>query len=120
MNKLQQEALSSAKANAAVEMKWAELLEKSIPQELYHEIQTQMTDCNTIIKSKDQLIKEFQNQLRAKDEEYIKVLHQHDKEIDEVLSKVRSEFRLLGNEYETELNKIEEAFLEERERIITG
>lgn len=30
--KLQQEALISAKANAAVEMKWTELLEKEIPQ----------------------------------------------------------------------------------------
>lgn len=30
--KLQQEALVSAKANAAVEMKWTELLEKEIPQ----------------------------------------------------------------------------------------
>ncbi len=30
--KLQQEALTSAKANAAIEMKWTELLEKEIPQ----------------------------------------------------------------------------------------
>ena len=28
-----------AKANAAIEMKWGELLEKEIPQELYHDIQ---------------------------------------------------------------------------------
>lgn len=33
--KLQQEALISAKANAAVEMKWTELLEKEIPQVTY-------------------------------------------------------------------------------------
>lgn len=74
--KLQTEALSSAKANAAIEMKWAELLEKEIPQELHHEIQTQLVSCNAIIRSKDDLITEFQRQLRSKDEEYVRTLRQ--------------------------------------------
>ncbi len=116
--KLQQEALTSAKANAAIEMKWAELLEKEIPQELHQEIQFQMESCNGIIRSKDELIADFQQQLRAKDEEYVRALRQHAEDIDELLSRIRSEFVELQAEYDKELDTIEEAYLEERERII--
>lgn len=98
--KLQQEALNSAKANAAIEMKWAELLEKEIPQELHHEIQLQIESCNSIIRSKDDLINDFQQQLRAKDEEYVRSLRQQAEDIDELLNRVRKEFTELQSEYD--------------------
>jgi dynein regulatory complex protein 1 len=116
--KLQQEALNSAKANAAIEMKWAELLEKEIPQELHHEIQLQMESCRSVIKSKDDLINDFQQQLRSKDEEYVRALKQHAEDIDDLLSKIRREFNELQAEYDKELDVIEETYLEERERLI--
>jgi dynein regulatory complex protein 1 len=116
--KLQHEALNSAKANAAIEMKWAELLEKEIPQELHHEIQLQMESCRGIIKSKDDLINDFQQQLRSKDEEYVRALKQHAEDIDDLLSKIRREFNELQAEYDKELDVIEETYLEERERLI--
>lgn len=118
LTKLQNEAFNSAKANAAIELKWAELLEKDIPQELYMDIQDQMAGCNAIIKSKDELIAEFQRQLRGKDEEYVRTLRQQAEDIEEVMSRIRREFRELNNEYERELTKIEDAYSEERERII--
>lgn len=116
--KLQQEALNSAKANAAIEMKWAELLEKEIPQELHHEIQIQIESCNSIIRSKDELISDFQQQLRAKDEEYVRALRQQAEDVDELLNRIRKEFTELQTEYDKELDAIEEAYLEERERLI--
>lgn len=116
--KLQQEALASAKANAAIEMKWAELLEKDIPQELHQEINLQMESCHKIISSKDDLIKDFQQQLRAKDEEYVRTLRQQADDVDDLLGRIRSEFKELQGEYEKEFDSIEEAYLEERERII--
>jgi dynein regulatory complex protein 1 len=71
---MQNEAISSSKANASIESKWVDLLAKDIPQELESEIHQQMQDCNAIIKSKDDLILEFQKQLRYKDEEYVNTL----------------------------------------------
>lgn len=38
---LQEEAISSGKQNAAIEMRWAELLELNMPQQLYSEIEAQ-------------------------------------------------------------------------------
>lgn len=117
--KLQHEALASAKANAAIEMKWGELLEKEIPQELHHDIQIQMDSCNAIIKSKDELITDFQVQLRAKDEEYVRTLRQQADDVDELITRIRREFKELQYEYDKELDTIEEAYFEERDRIIT-
>jgi dynein regulatory complex protein 1 len=116
--KLQQEALVSAKANAAVEMKWTELLEKEIPQELFQEIQQQMESCSAIIRSKDELINDFQLQLRSKDEEYVRALRQHADDIDSLLNRIRSEFRDLQSAYDSELDCIEDAYLKERDAIV--
>ena len=116
--KLQHEALTSAKANAAIEMKWAELIEKEIPQELHQDIQAQMTGCASIIKSKDNLISEFLMQLRGKDEEYVRSLRQQAEDVESLLSKIRSEFNGMHTEYDRELDAIEDAYIEEREKII--
>lgn len=116
--KLQHEALASAKANAAIEMKWAELLEREIPQELHHEIQQQMSSCSSIIHSKDSLISEFQRQLRGKDEEYVRALRKQAADIEELLVRIRKEFRELHTEYDKELDAIEDAFGEERDKMI--
>jgi dynein regulatory complex protein 1 len=118
LGKLQQEALTSAKANAAIEMKWAELLEREIPQELHRDIQIQMTSCSDVIHSKDQLIGDFHKQLRGKDEEYVRTLRQQSDDVQDLLSRVRREFSELQNEYDKELDSIEEAYLEERDRTI--
>ena len=45
-----------------------------IPQELHEDMQSQMEACTEVIKSKDELIADFQRQLRAKDEEYVRAL----------------------------------------------
>ena len=118
LTKLQQEALSSAKANAAIEMKWAELLEKDIPQELHHDIQLQMASCQSIISSKDSLTSEFLLQLRSKDEEYVRALRQQSEDVENLLTHIRSEFKDMQTEYDKEIDAIEDAYLDERDRII--
>jgi dynein regulatory complex protein 1 len=118
LSKLQGEAFGSAKANAAIEMRWAELLEKEIPQELHAEMQMQMQACTEVIKSKDELIADFQRQLRAKDEEYVRALRQQSEEVSSLLVRIRSEFSELQEAYDKELETIEDAYNDERERII--
>eukprot|EP00606_Chrysophyceae_sp_TOSAG23-5_P000135 GSChrysophyteH2.ASY1.ANO1.1028.1 assembled CDS len=97
LGKLQGEAFGSAKANAAIEMRWAELLEKEIPQELHEDMQ----------------------QLRAKDEEYVRALRQQSEDVAGLLVRIRAEFAELQGEYEKELLAIDEAYSDERERTIS-
>ena len=118
LQKLQGEALSSAKANAAIEMKWSELLDMDIPQALHHEIQSQMESCKDAIQSKDNLIAEFQKQLRSKDEEYVRTLRQQGEDVETLLQKIRNEYKELYAEYNNEFHSIEDAFVEERDHLI--
>lgn len=48
----QEEAVRSGKQNAAVEMRWAELLDENMPQELHRHIEEQKTACSEIVASK--------------------------------------------------------------------
>jgi dynein regulatory complex protein 1 len=118
LSKLQKEAIHSAKANAAIEMRWAELLERDIPQELHKEIQIQMVTCRSSIKSKDDIIKEFQRQLRGKDEEYVRTLRKQSEDVGELLARIRKEFVEMQGEYGRETEAIEDAYTEERQSII--
>ena len=94
LGKLQGEAFGSAKANAAIEMRWAELLEKEIPQELHEDMQSQLEACTEVIRSKDELIANFQRQLRAKDEEYVRALRQQSEDVAGLLVRIRAEVRV--------------------------
>lgn len=48
----QEEAVRSGKQNAAVEMRWAELLDENMPQELHRSIEEQKAACAEIVASK--------------------------------------------------------------------
>lgn len=54
--KLLLEAEQSARQNAAIAMRWADLFAIEVPQELYDEIEKQRLACDKIIASKDKLI----------------------------------------------------------------
>ena len=66
---LQIEAVTSGRKNAAIEMKWADLLNMDIPQELNDQLQFQKSACRQIIDSKDRRIEDFKTELKNKDEE---------------------------------------------------
>jgi len=115
---LQIEAVTSGRKNAAVEMKWADLLNMDIPQELNDQLQLQKDQCQAIVDSKDRRILEFQTELRNKDEEYIKVLKQQSTDISSLVSKMRDQYYTLRKHYEEQLDEIEEAFVKERAELL--
>ncbi|CAM9158979.1 unnamed protein product, partial [Hapterophycus canaliculatus] len=91
----QEEAVRSGKQNAAVEMRWAELLDENMPQELHRNIEEQKAACAEIVASKAE-------------------------DVEELLERMRTEFRELQEEYEVELEAVEEVFLQEREAMLAS
>jgi len=87
---------------------------------LCREIKMQKSACVEIIRSKDDLIRDFQQQLKSKDEEYVKALKQQADDIEDILTKMHTEFRELQEEYEVELDAIESAFMAERDELLGG
>ena len=118
LQRLQEEAVRSGKANAAVEMRWGELLDQNMPQELYNEIEAQKSACAEIIASKDSVLREFQRQLKGKDEEYVKSLKEQAEDIQELLKRMRGEFKDLQESYEAELESVEDTYLTERDELL--
>lgn len=135
LSRLQEEAVESGQRNASVEMRWAELMEYGMPQELNQEIVSQKQACDTIVQSKvrgawqgrgacapltplrtrarqDNLISEFQTKLKEKDEEYVKALRRQTEEVDGLVERMGSSYAELRSAYEQELQQIEDAFLQ--------
>merc|ERR1719482_2567795 len=106
---LQIEAVTSGRKNAAIEMKWADLLNMDIPQELHEQLQSQKHACAQIIESKDRRIRDFQTELKNKDEEYVKMLKQQSFDITSIIGKMRDQYHTLRRHYEQQLEQIEEA-----------
>lgn len=115
---LQIEAVTSGRKNAAIEMKWAELLNMDIPQELNEQLEFQKKACQLIIDTKDRRIRDFQQELKNKDEEYIKMLKQQSADITSLNSKMRDQYHTMRRHYEQQLEEIEEAFEKERTEML--
>lgn len=111
---LQIEAVTSGRKNAAIEMKWADLLNMDIPQELNDQLQFQINACLQIIESKERRKRDFDTELKNKDEEYIKMLKQQRADITTLIDNMRHQYRSLRMDYEQQLDDIEQAFGQER------
>jgi dynein regulatory complex protein 1 len=120
LQKKHDEAASSNKRNASVQMKWQALYEKTIPQDLLKEINAQKEACDKIIHSKDRLIAEFQQELKQKDEDYVKALKKQAEDIDRLISTMHQQTKALIGAYEEELAEIETAFMLERRELLTS
>lgn len=120
VERLEEEAITSGKRNAAVELRWSELLDYTMPQELYNEMQAQKSNCDVIMQSKDGLIKEFQTQLKLKDEEYVRTLKKQSEDVQILIERMGKQFKEMQEEYELELEQIEDAFLRERDELLSN
>merc|ERR1740117_1537782 len=89
-----------------------------IPQELNDQLQFQVNACQQIIESKDRRIRDFQTELKNKDEEYIKMLKQQSADITTLIGKMREQYHTLRRHYEQQSADIEGAFEQERTDLL--
>jgi len=115
---MQNEALASGTKNASIEVRWSELTKYNMPLELDDEIKKQDSNCKTILDSKNKVIDSFQREIKVKDDEYVKALKRQSEDIENLLTRMGSQYKELHHQYEVELEAIEHAFLTERCEII--
>ena len=115
---IQTEVHHSYKENIGIDFKWQELEDKEDCEELSREIEMQKAHCQSIIQNKEKLIREFQEALKNKDDEYVKSLKKQGEDIDKLIALMRIQFNSMRDEYNTQLNEIEAAFRLEREEIL--
>jgi hypothetical protein len=74
--------------------------------------------CLAVVTSKDNLIREFHNQMKEKDDTYVKLLKQQQEDIATLLDRMHQQFALMQKTYDEELGNIEKAYMEERKTTI--
>ena len=77
----------------------------------------QKNRCDEIISSKDKLINGYQQEIKTKEDKYVKALQKQSEEIDDLIKRTRKQFEELLVAYEGELATVEDAFLEERKLL---
>ena len=89
-----------------------------MPQELQHLIQQQKTSCSAMIDEKDKLIGELQQELKAKDDQYVKHLKSQAEEVDLILNRMKSQAETLLSGFRIELAEIERTYEKERKLLM--
>ena len=85
-----------------------------MPQELQDLLQQQKEACDEMIQEKEKLIAEFQEELKAKDEQYVKHLKMQAEDIDLLVERMEEQARAVVKAFREELDQIENTFSLER------
>ena len=120
IKELREESMVSTEKSDVLESRWDQLDDIHMPQNLQKEIDRQKEACDDIIASKDFLIEQFQLELKAKDEEYVKMLKSQVEDVEQLILRMRNQFSHARYQYALELEAVEEAFLKEREEVLAA
>ena len=112
------EASSSSRRDSSVLLKWNSLFKKTVPQDLLEAINKQKEACSKIISSKDRLIADLKEELKMKDEIYVKSLKEQANAIDNLIQTMHGRTRDMIERYADELESIEASFMNERKELL--
>ncbi|TNJ30729.1 Sperm tail domain-containing protein [Giardia muris] len=115
---LEAEKVACAKIDAAFAMRWSVLVEKDTPEELAAGIIELRRHILDMLESKDRVIAAFEEYLATVDDDYIHLIREQSKEVDDIIAYMR---KVLGElkEFSTQrIQDCEKAFDEERAKFI--
>ena len=99
-------------------MRWADLRERALPQELAVELEAQKAACARILEARERLIASLAEEIKVKDEEYVKGLQQQRADVDALLQRMAAQFTELRDMYSDKLAGVEASFVAEREAML--
>ncbi|XP_064597310.1 dynein regulatory complex protein 1-like isoform X2 [Liolophura sinensis] len=116
--KLEQEAKTGSERFEEITKKWESALQKDIPQHLHEMLRQQKSSCDAMIDEKNKLISDFQTELKAKDDQYVKDLKKQAEDVDLMIERMEEQIKNLSKAYREELNQCEKAFVTERSELL--
>ncbi|XP_066864042.1 dynein regulatory complex protein 1 [Kogia breviceps] len=120
LEKLENEVKTSQDKFEEITMKWEEGKQKRIPQELWEMLNTQQVHCTGLIEDKNKLISELQQELKTKDDQYVKDLKKQSGDICLLLERMEEQVKNMMKTFRQELQHIEKAFEVERRELLTS
>ncbi|XP_044306242.1 dynein regulatory complex protein 1 [Varanus komodoensis] len=120
IEKLENEARANQDKFDEITAKWAGAKQKVIPQELWEALSQQQLQCALLIEEKNKLISELQQELKSKDDQYVKDLRRQAEDINLLLERMEEQIRNITKNYRRELLQIEKAFEVERRELLSS
>ncbi|XP_075301374.1 dynein regulatory complex protein 1-like [Opisthocomus hoazin] len=118
VEKLENEAKSSARKFEEITSKWALAKETTMPQELWQLLKQQQQQCALLLEEKNKVIGDLQQELKNKDEEYVQAIKKQSDDIHLLLERMEAQTRLMLKSYRRKLLRIEKAFELERRELL--
>ncbi|XP_075719909.1 dynein regulatory complex protein 1 [Rhinoderma darwinii] len=118
VEKIDNEEKSSFEKFEDITKKWLLSGEKKIAQELWTALNSQQQQCGQLIEDKNTLIGELQQELKRKDEQYVKDLKKQCEDINLLIERMEEQVRSLSRTYRDELLQVEKTFEQERRELL--
>ncbi|XP_078506107.1 dynein regulatory complex protein 1-like [Lissotriton helveticus] len=118
--KLDSEAKASLEMFEDISNKLIIARNKEIPQDIWEILNEQQQQCAQLIEEKNNLISELQQELKVKDEQYVKDLKKHAEDIDLLIERMEEQIRSLTKTYIEEFLQIEKSFELERRELLAA
>nr|XP_034370261.1 dynein regulatory complex protein 1 isoform X2 [Arvicanthis niloticus] len=119
LEKLENEVKTSQDKFDEITAKWEEGRRKRIPQELWEMLNSQQVHCAGLIEDKNKLISELQQELKIKDDQYVKDLKKQSEDITLLLERMEEQVKNVMKNFRQELIRIEKAFETERQELLS-
>ena len=116
--KLEAEANASIERFEEIMRRWGPALAKIIPQDLQEKLAEQKAACDAMKDEKDKLINDFQQELKCKDDQYVRDLKKQAEDVDLILERMENQVKTIMSGYREELEEIEKAFVSERAKLL--
>eukprot|EP00117_Sycon_ciliatum_P013649 scpid78251/ scgid14229/ Coiled-coil domain-containing protein 164 len=116
--KIDSEQIASFERIFEVTKKWDVAKTKVLAQELQDLLVQQKQQCDAIMEEKEKLIGDFQQELRLKDDRYVKDLKKQGDDVDMILERMEQQVHTWTDSYLEELAQIEVAFESERGALV--
>ncbi|KAG6923567.1 dynein regulatory complex subunit 1 [Chelydra serpentina] len=120
LEKLENESKTNQDKFEEITSKWGSAKGKTIPQDLWDVLNQQQQQCAMLIEEKNKLISELQQELKSKDDQYVKDLKKQSDDIHLLLERMEEQIRNLMKTYRRELTQIEKAFELERRELLSS
>ncbi|XP_040849882.1 dynein regulatory complex protein 1 isoform X2 [Ochotona curzoniae] len=120
IEKLENEVKTSQDKFDEIMSKWEEGKQKRIPQDLWEVLNTQQVHCAGLIEDKNKLISELQQELKIKDDQYVKDLKKQSDDICLLLDRMEEQVKSVMKSFRQELHHIEKAFEVERQELLAS
>ena len=115
--KIDAEANASAERFEEIMKKWSQSDNKIVPQQLQEILKQQEQACQEMVDEKNKLVYEFEEELKSKDDLYVKHLKQQAEDVDLLVERMEEQAQSLVRAFQEELTQIEKAFELERRKL---